>query len=73
MRVDKIKKAVSAVADDDLQECDLAWQADRFLDTHPAATPQLPYYADSIWRRPKTDAELIRDLEFVALAERRRR
>jgi hypothetical protein len=42
-------------------------------DNHSPAQPQLEYHAEHLFRRRKTNEELIAGCEFVALAERRRR
>lgn len=49
-------------------------QGDRVIESEsnlsPASLQALPFHADSLWRRRKTDAELFAGCEFHALAER---
>ena len=54
---------------------DLAGALITFSDAIDQSGLQVSYrhHADCLWRRPKTNAELRRDLEFVELAARRRR
>ena len=76
MRVDhRLRAAPSAIGRGGEPEVDLAGERDLLRDATDLSGPQVKYrhHADCIWRCPKSDAQLLADGEFIALAERRRR